>query len=162
MAMAVLATFSPTLLYASRVSEPPVLIAFFAMLLLVSLLYHGRNPSGWWAAGVGLGLGGMFASGPASISVLLCMTAGFVAAYLVDSTGDGAAREAIHGLRGGMSNLLILGLTFLGTLLVFFSHGLSSLSALRGIPETISSWGRMIVTSESSSCFTRSWRWFAR
>jgi predicted membrane-bound mannosyltransferase len=40
MAMAVLATFSPTLLYASRVAEPPVLIAFFAMLLLVSLLYH--------------------------------------------------------------------------------------------------------------------------
>lgn len=150
MAMAILATFSPTLLYASRVAEPPLLIAFFAMLLLVSLLYHGRNPSGWWAAGVGLGLGGMFASGPASLSVLLCMATGFVAAWLVDSTGDGAARKAIRGLLSSVSDLIILGATFLGTLLLFFSHGLSSISALRGIPETISSWGRLIVTSESS------------
>ncbi len=150
MAMAILATFSPTLLYASRVADPPVLIAFFAMLLLVSLLYHGRNPSGWWAAGVGVGLGGMFASGPASISVLLCMAAGFVAAWLVDSTGDGAAREAIGALRTGLHHLLILGLSFVGTLLIFFTHGFSSVSALRGIPETISSWGRSIVTSESS------------
>jgi 4-amino-4-deoxy-L-arabinose transferase-like glycosyltransferase len=61
MAMAILATFSPTLLYASRVAEPPVLISFFAMLTLVSLLYHGRDQSGWWAAGVGLGLGSMLA-----------------------------------------------------------------------------------------------------
>jgi len=150
MGMAVLATFSPTLLYASRVAEAPVLIAFFAMLLLVSLLYHGRNPSGWWAAGIGLGLGGMFASGPASISVLLCMVVGFVAAWLVDSKGEGAARTAVDGLRSGMHDLLILGLTFLGTLLIFFTHGFSSISALQGIPETISSWGRMIVTSESS------------
>ncbi|MEZ4529783.1 MAG: hypothetical protein R2855_02025 [Thermomicrobiales bacterium] len=150
MGMAVLATFSPTMLYASRVAEAPVLIAFFAMLLLVSLLYHGRNPSGWWAAGIGLGLGGMFASGPASISVLLCMVVGFVAAWLVDSKGEGAARTAVDGLRSGMHDLLILGLTFLGTLLIFFTHGFSSLSALQGIPETISSWGRMVVTSESS------------
>ena len=150
MAMAVLATFSPTLLFASRLAEPPIMIAFFAMLTLVSLLYHGRNDSGWWAAGIGLGLGGMFISGPASISVLLCMTAGLVAAWMVDSTGDGAAREAIGGLRNGMHNLLIVGLTFLGTVLVFFSHGFSSASALRGIPETISAWGRLIVSSESS------------
>jgi 4-amino-4-deoxy-L-arabinose transferase-like glycosyltransferase/streptogramin lyase len=150
MAMAILATFSPTLLYASRVAEPPVLISFFAMLTLVSLLYHGRDQSGWWAAGVGLGLGSMLGSGPASISVLICMVAGFVAAGLVDSTGEGAARAAIGSLRGRMHNLLILGLTFLGTLIVFFTHGLSSISALKGIPETFSSWGRLVVTSESS------------
>lgn len=150
MAMAVLATFSPTLLYESRLAEAPILIAFFAMLLLVSLLYHGRSPSGWWAAGIGLGLGGMFASGPSSISVLLCMIVGLAAAWLVDSTGEGAARDAVGGLRTGMRDVLILGLTFLGTLLIFFTHGFSSISALQGIPETISSWGRMVVTSESS------------
>lgn len=150
MAMAILATFSPTMLYASRVAEPPVLVAFFAMLLLVSLLYHGRSASGWWAAGIGVGLGGMFASGPASITVLICMLAGFAAAWLVDSSGEGAARVALRGLRGHVGNLLILGAAFLITLLVFFSHGLSSISSLRGIPETFSGWGRLIVSGEST------------
>ena len=95
MAMALLATFSPTLLYASRVAEPPVLIAFFAMLLLVSLLYHGRNPSGWWAGGSrAWGWAACSRRGRPSLSVLLCMVVGFVAAWLVDSTGDGAVAQA--------------------------------------------------------------------
>lgn len=151
MAMAVLATFSPTLLYASRVVEPQILVAFFAMLLLVSLLYNGRNPSRWWAAGIGLALAGMFASGPASISVLLCMVAGLVAAGLVDTNGDGAVRQAFVALRSGMDELLIAGLTFLGTVVLLFSHGLSSISSLQGISETIANWGRLVVTNESTT-----------
>lgn len=150
MAMAVLATFSPAMLYASRTGEPHILIAFFAMLLLVCLLYNGRTPSRWWAAGIGLALGGMFASGSASISVLVSMIVGFVAAWLVDSNGEGAVRNAIANLRG-MNNLIVLGLSFLGTILVLFSHGFSSISALRGIPETIANWGRLIGTNESTT-----------
>jgi len=150
MAMAILATLSPALLFASRTGEPQILIAFFAMLLLVCLLYNGRRPSGWWAAGIGLALGGMLASGPASISVFLCMIVGFVAAWLVDSNDDGAVRNAVTSLRG-MDTLLVSGLVFVGTLIVLFSRGLSSISALRGIPETIANWGRLIVTTESTT-----------
>lgn len=150
MAMAIFATFSPTLLFASRTAEPQVLVAFFAMLLLVCLLYNGRHPSNWWTAGAGLALGGLFASGPASISVFLCLIVGFVAAWLVDSDGTGAVRGAINELHG-MDRLLVLGLAFLGTLVVLFTHGFSSVSALRGIPETIASWGRLIGTTESTT-----------
>ncbi len=99
----------------------------------------------------GLALGGMLASGPASISVLLCMIVGIVAAGLVDSEGDGAVRKAFGGLRSGMDELIVLGLAFLGTIVLLFSHGLSSVSALRGIPETIANWGRLIVTTESTT-----------
>jgi predicted membrane-bound mannosyltransferase len=71
MAMAILATFSPTLLFASRTAEPQILTAFFALLLLVCFLYNGRSRSRWWATGMGIALGGMLATGPASIWVLL-------------------------------------------------------------------------------------------
>jgi uncharacterized protein (TIGR03663 family) len=151
MAMAILATFSPTLLFASRTAEPQILVAFFTMLLLVCFLYNGRAASRWWAAGMGLALGGMFASGPVSISVLLCMIVGLVAAGLVDSDGEGAVRQGIRGLRSGMDELIVLAIAFAGTILLLFSHGFSSVSALRGIPETISNWGRLIVTTESTT-----------
>jgi sugar lactone lactonase YvrE len=59
-------------------------------------------------------------------------------------------RNAVVNLRG-MDNLLVLGLVFIGTLIVLFSRGLSSISALRGIPETIANWGRLIVTTESTT-----------
>jgi DNA-binding beta-propeller fold protein YncE len=100
---------------------------------------------------MGIALGGMLATGPASISVLLCMIVGTVAAGLVDSDGNGAVRLALGGLRSGMDELIVLGLAFLGTILLLFSHGLSSVSALRGIPETIANWGRLIVTTESTT-----------
>ena len=151
MAMGLLAAFSPTLLFSSRTAEPQILTAFFAMLFLVCFLYNGRSPSRWWAAGMGIALGGMLASGPASISVLLCMIVGIVAAGLVDSEGDGAVRKAFGGLRSGVDELIVLGLAFLGTIVLLFSHGLSSVSALRGIPETIANWGRLIVTTESTT-----------
>lgn len=150
MAMAIFLAFSPTMLFASRTAEPQILIAFFAMLLLVSLLYLGRNPSNWWAAGAGLALGGMLGSGPASISVLLCMIVGFAAAALVDSAGDGAVRNALKNLRS-TDTLVVAGLVFLGTLLILFTHGFSSISALRGIPDTIVNWGTLIGTNESST-----------
>ncbi len=151
MAMGILATLSPALLFASRTAEPQILTAFFAMLLLVCFLYNGRAPSRRWAAGMGLALGGMLASGSTSISVLLCMIVGIVAAGLVDSEGDGAVRKGFDGLRSGLDELIVLGLAFLGTIVLLFSHGFSSVSALRGIPETISNWGRLIVTTESTT-----------
>ncbi len=151
MAMAVLVAFSPTMLFASRTAEPQILIAFFALLVLVGFLFNGRSPSRRWTAGMGLALGGMLASGPASISVLLCMIVGVVAAGLVDSDGESAIRRAFGGLRSGMDGLLVLGLTFLGTVVVLFSHGLSSVSALRGAPETVANWGRLIVTTPSTT-----------
>lgn len=151
MAMALLATFSPTLLFASRTAEPQILIVFFAMLLLVSFLYNGRNASRWWTAGMGLALGGMLASGPASISVLLCMIVGLLAGGLVESEGTGPIRGAFGTLRSELAGLLVLGLTFLGTVIVLFSHGLSSIVALRGIPETIANWGRLIVTTPNTT-----------
>ncbi|MCA9858956.1 MAG: 6-bladed beta-propeller, partial [Thermomicrobiales bacterium] len=151
MAMGVLAAFSPTLLFSSRAGEPQILVAFFAMLLLVSFLSNGRNPSGWWSAVIGLALGGMLASGPTSISVFICMIAGFAAAGLVDSTGDGAVRASVGAIRSNVDRLIWLGLAFLITLLILFTHGLSSIGALRGIPETFSSWGRLLVSSESST-----------
>lgn len=151
MAMGILAAFSPTLLFSSRTAEPQILTAFFAMLLLVCFLYNGRSRSRWWAAGMGIALGGMLASGPASISVFLCMIVGIVAAGLVDSDGDGAVRLAFGGLRSGVDELIVLGLAFLGTIVLLFSHGLSSVTALRGIPETIANWGRLIVTTESTT-----------
>lgn len=151
MAMALLAAFSPTMLFASRAGEPQILIAFFVMLLLVSFLYNGRAPSRWWAAGMGVALAGMLASGAAAISVFLCLIVGVVAARLVDTESEGAIRQALAGFRGGLDWLIALIAAFAGTLLLLFSHGLSSVSALRGAPETISSWGRLVVTSESTT-----------
>src|SRR5680860_801117 len=72
MGMGVAAAFSPSLLYASRIANPEILVAFFGLLFLVSLVYTGRTVdmggSGrGWSAAVGIALAGMLASGPSSI-----------------------------------------------------------------------------------------------
>lgn len=150
MAMAVLLTLSPTLLFASRILEPQIVTAFFALFLVLAVLRHGRHPSGWWAAGIGIALGGILATGPASVSVLLCMAVGFGAAWLADARGDGAVRAGFAATRAP-ADLLITGIALIGSLLVFFSRGFSSIEALRGLPETFSSWARLVGTTESTT-----------
>ena len=76
--MAILAAFSPTLVYASRTVTAEIAVAAFSLLFLVALLRIGleeNGPSGAhrWAFVAGLALAATYASGASSISVLIAM-----------------------------------------------------------------------------------------
>src|SRR5215211_7497375 len=103
--MAALAAFSPTLVYASRTADPTIGIAFGAVLLLVAFLHLGtdgrsQNSRLRWSIACGIAVGIMFASGPASITVMISMAIGGIATLLIDRSTEGAVRRSMRALTG--------------------------------------------------------------
>jgi uncharacterized protein (TIGR03663 family) len=154
--MAALAALSPTLVYASRVADPTIAVAFSAMLLVVALLRLGdeERTAGsrmGWSLACGIALGLMLASGPISITALISLAVGGLAATVFDRSGDGAVRRAMRGFASTPSGPLMALNGFIVTLILLFSRFLSDLNALRGIGETFGDWARLMTTTGSNT-----------
>ncbi len=154
--MAALAALSPTLVFASRVVDPTIGVAFGAMLLLVAFLRLGdeERTSGsrlGWSLLCGIALGIMLASGPLSITTLISLGVGGLAASMFDRTGKGAIRRSMRGFTSTPSALLMVLNGFVVTIILLFSRFLSDLNALRGIGETFSDWARLMTTTGSNT-----------
>lgn len=156
--MMVLAAISPTLVFASRTVDPAILVAFFALLALVSTLRSGlhRDTRNWgWSATFGVAIGGMFAAGPAGISAIIAVAV----ALLVGSMSNGKGRQNTdNGVRNGLavvardraSVLALIG-GFVGTIVLAFTRLLSDPGAIEGILTTLADWGRMMATRSSTT-----------
>ncbi len=155
MGMGIAVAISPTMVYSSRIATSETLVAAFTMLAIVAFLKAGacygtgKSALIWGIVG-GVAAAGMLASSPTSISVMLALAVGFGAAALAEPREGGAVRSAFSAFR---VQLTALGLAFgfVVTLLILFTRGLSSLSALGGISTTFSDWARLISTESSAT-----------
>jgi len=156
--MMVLAAISPTLVFASRMVDPAILVAFFALLAIVSALRAGlyRNTRSWgWSAAFGIAIAGMFASGPAGISALVAVAVALLVGSMSnvrDTQGtDNDVRVGLTAIARGHSSVLALVGGFVGTIVLAFTRLLSNPAAIEGVLTTVADWGRMMATRSSAT-----------
>lgn len=136
--MAAVVGISPTLVYASRVINPDVIIALSALGVVVALAALGRNQRGALsAASIGVAAGVALGAGPAALTVAITLAIGFAAAALTDPTGTLAA--GLRGLRQPKNALWCL-LAFVISLVVIFTRLLSYPAGIAGIGDTVDAW----------------------
>lgn len=157
--MGILAALSPTLVFASRTIDPAILIVFFALVAVLSVLRAGLPNSvhgSLWAAILGGSIAAMFASGPEGISAIVAVAVGLVVAAASDGKRDASGRQGpvSAGLsvivRNPRALMAALGAVVVVTLLAF-SRLLSDASALEGVGTTFGDWGRMMATQTSTT-----------
>jgi uncharacterized protein (TIGR03663 family) len=157
--MAILAAVAPTLVFASRTVDPAILIGFFSLLAVVSILRAGasfESRAAWWAAIFGGSLAAMIASGPEGISAIIAIAVALAVASVADSRRDddghqgpvsaglAAIMSSSRGLAGAVAAFVIVSL-------LAFSRLLSEASALDGFLITFRDWGRMMATQTSTT-----------
>ena len=148
--MAVLAAFSPTLVYASRTATPEIVIACLAVLLLVALLRAGAAPgreggAAKWSATAGVALGALLACGPSAITVLLSLIVGMIVAVTTDR--DGAMRRALSAATNTPGAGVAFAASLVATILVLFTRFFSDLGAIAGVGRTVTDWVRLLAES---------------
>ncbi len=159
--MVLLAAVSPTLVFASRTSDPIIAVAFFSFLTFVAILRAGANAEGTaasttaWTVVAGFGVAATLGSGPQGITALVALAIGLAIGVFSDPHKNDQPRGAIAN---GMSTILhrrtaIAGglVSFVISLIVLFSRGFSDINALGGIAKTFSTWGRMMTTQSSTT-----------
>lgn len=157
--MATLAAVSPTLVFASRTIDPAILIAFFALLAVVALLRAGLPDSthaSLWGAVLGAAIGGMVASGPEGVSVIIALVIAVVVAAggdgRRDDTGDqGPVSRGLGAILGHSRALAAVLGGFAVMVLLAFTRLLSNAAALEGFLTTFRDWGRMMATQTSTT-----------
>jgi uncharacterized protein (TIGR03663 family) len=154
--MAALAALSPTLLYASRTGDVQIAVAFFSLLLVVAVLRVGLEGASvdarrCWALVAGVALAASFASGPASLSVLIALAVGAVSGLAVETGGERALRRSLTAMSTTPQALVFALGGFVITLIVLFTRLFSDLTALGGIGGTFGDWGRLLATASSTT-----------
>ena len=148
--MAALAAVSPTLVYASRTATPEVGIACLSLLLLVAVLYAGRDETSEaavrrWGAVAGFALGALLGSGPSAITVLLSLAVGMTVAAV--SNDGGAVGRGLAALLRVPGAVMVAVVASIATVLVLFTRFFSDLGAVSGLPGTVVGWGRLVAES---------------
>ena len=159
--MLLLAAMSPTLVFASRTSDPIIVVAFFSLLAFVAIMRAGKNDAGittpitTWAGVAGFAVAAILGSGPEGVTALIALAVGLVVGVLSDSSKDAEERGAVaSGLRSVFRNKGAVTSSFVTlviTLIVLFSRGFSDIGALSGIAKTFTTWGRMMTTQSSTT-----------
>lgn len=155
---AVLAAISPSLVFASRSSDPVILVGFFSLLFVVAILRAGLSEAGRsrsWAALAGFAFAATLASGPEGVTALI----GIGIALLVGSITEagktdadrGAIAQGIHSFSERPGNLITAGIVAVVGVVVFFTRVFSEFGALSGLPATFADWGRLIATRTSTT-----------
>ncbi len=152
--MAVLAAFSPSLVYASRSATPEILVAGLSLLVLVAVLRAGmtgiaHEGTRRWGIAAGAALGALFASGPSSITVILSLGIGMVVAATLER--DGAVDQGLRALATSPGALPALMAGLLATLLVLFTRFFSDLPAIAGVGTTFADWGRLLAEQSAGT-----------
>ena len=157
--MALMAAVAPTLVYASRTIDPAILIVFFALLGVASVLRAGQTAgtrATYWAGVFGASVAAMLASGPEGVSAIIAVGIAISVAGLSDSRkGDdhrhGPVSAGVAAIAGSASALTAAISAFIVFSLLVFSRLLSDASALEGFLTTFSDWGRMMATQTSTT-----------
>ena len=169
--MALLIAISPTVVYTSRLVDGNILLAFSALLVIVAVCRAGLasrtgGETGRWAAAAGAGLALMLASGPESVSILIALAVGLVISVVLDpdrssSATRTAARQSpartrnpltlgMRALTAGPSNLTILIVAFVLTVITLFTRLYSDLTAIAGLGDLFVDWGRLVGSGAPS------------
>jgi uncharacterized protein (TIGR03663 family) len=157
--MALLAAVAPTLVFASRSIDPAILVAFFALLAVASVLRAGLasgNGVHFWAGVFGGSIAAMLASGPEGVSALIAIgvalaVAGATDAPKTEEHRHGPVSSGLGAIGTSVSALTSAGIAFVMVVLLVFSRLLSNASALEGFFTTFSDWGRMMATQTSTT-----------
>jgi uncharacterized protein (TIGR03663 family) len=142
--MAALAAISPTLVYASRVVSPEIVIAALALAAVASMvrlgeasLLHGtRGP----AIALGITVGATYSAGPSAVTVLVTLTVGVALAAL--AAPDGTVQRGLHALRREWHAFL---LAAVATAVLCFTRFLSYLPDIAGAGETLGAWWGLLT-----------------
>lgn len=152
--MMLLAAVSPTLVFASRTSDPIVGVIFGVVLAMVALLRFGQAGSPTsrtgWAALSGLGIAITFASGPNGITALLALAVGMAIAAFSDGR-ESLVPSSLTSLARDPRSLAVLGLTFVAVTITLFTHVFSDVSSITGVARTFSEWGKLMLTRSSTT-----------
>ncbi len=151
--MAALAALSPTLVQASRVLSPEIVIAALALAAMACLIRLGerdvpiggddaRGP----AIALGVVTGAAYAAGPSAITVALTLLVGLGVASLAEPAG--AIRRGLATLRS-RSALPAFLLATVATSALCFTRFLSEPSGIVGAGETLAAWWQLLAGSAS-------------
>ncbi len=143
--MAGLAAISPTLVYASRVASPEIIVAALALGAVACIVHLGQTVSARGPAiGLGVVTGAAYAAGPSAVTVGVTLLAGIAFATLV--APEGTIRRGLRALRGTGALLAFL-LAAIATAVLCFTRVLSSPAGIAGAGETLAAWWRLLTES---------------
>ena len=141
--MAAVIAISPTLVYASRVVNPEIIIALCAMAVISALVAMARSPRNEFpAVAIGIAAGAALGTGPSALSVTITLVIGLAAASLLEPGGTIA--QGLRGLRRPWHALWCV-LAFLITVVVSFTRLLSYPSGISGVWETLGAWRQLLL-----------------
>ncbi len=145
--MALLAAVSPTLVFASRTGDGQILGAALAFGLVVAVVRLGLEApgdaaAGRWAAGAGVMLAALLATGASAPSVLLALAVGVALAAALEP--DGVVRRGLGRLR---ERRLATGfaIALAAALVVLFTRFFTHPAGLVGIPATFGDWFALLT-----------------
>ncbi len=144
--MAALAAISPTLVYASRVVSPEIVVAMLSLAAIACLVRLGesgilrgtRRP----AIALGITAGAAYGTGPSAVTVLVTLIAGIALASL--AMPEGTIRRGIGALRRELPAFLLAAVV---TAVFCFTRFLSHPPGIAGAGETLGAWGRLLTES---------------
>jgi 4-amino-4-deoxy-L-arabinose transferase-like glycosyltransferase len=144
--MAALAAVSPTLVYASRVVSPEIVIAALSLAAVSYLVRLGdasllRGTRGL-AIALGVVTGAAYSAGPSTLTVLVTLISGTALAAL--DVPDGTIRRGIHALRRELPVFL---LATAATAVLCFTRFLSDPPGIAGVGDTLVAWWRLLTES---------------
>jgi streptogramin lyase len=141
--MAALAAFSPTLVYASRLVSPEIVIAMLSLAAVACLVRLGED-SGARGPAIALGIvcGAAFAVGPSAVTVALTLAIGAAIASL--AVPQGAIRRGLSALRS-RDPLIAFILAAIVTTALCFTRFLSDPSGIAGVAETLGAWWQLLA-----------------
>ncbi|MCC7021930.1 MAG: hypothetical protein IT338_03840, partial [Thermomicrobiales bacterium] len=148
--MAALAAFSPTLVYASRVVSPEIVIAALALGAVACLarLGDGERNRGARGPAVALGIvtGAAFAAGPSAVTVAITLIVAIAAAAI--SAPGGTIRRGLAALsrRDALPAFLLAAIV---TVILAFTRILSYPAGMAGVGETLAAWWQLLVGTSS-------------
>lgn len=151
LSIAALIAVSPTMVFASRTVEPGILAAFFAVLMLVSIVRIGvtSKDNHGWSILLGCAIAALYATGPLGVSTLIALGIGVLVVSLIGFGGRGTPGAVALGLQRLAQNrtMLVWMLSSLViSLLVLFTRLFTSLESLEGLATTMNDWASMMTS----------------
>jgi DNA-binding beta-propeller fold protein YncE/4-amino-4-deoxy-L-arabinose transferase-like glycosyltransferase len=139
---------SPTLVYASRVVSPEILVAVLALACVVCLVRLGERDLGQSPRGLAIALGiiagAAFAAGPSAVTVGATLVVGLAAAAL--TAPRGTVRRGLQALRRELPGFLLAGVV---TVALHFIRFLSNPNGIAGVGETVGAWWQLLAGTGS-------------
>ncbi len=141
--MAAVLAISPTLVYASRVINPEVIVALCTVAVIAALAALAQSArNAFPAVAIGIAAGVALGTGPSALTVAITLIIGLAAAALTEPGGTVA--EGLRGMRQPWNALWCL-LAFIITVVVVFTRLFSYPSGIAGAWETLGAWRQLLL-----------------